>query len=116
MQALSFSAADTQGEILVDCVQRGGAWSCLTSPGNWEQCDLNSSPPPADKQGKLMVAQVGQALKAVRPDLFLNARQTSSTKMAALHTSYKLSTSPLLVPSCAANYLERLALCAASGA
>ncbi|KAI3433615.1 hypothetical protein D9Q98_003424 [Chlorella vulgaris] len=47
-----------QGEILVDCVQRGGAWSCLTSPGNWEQCDLNSSPPPADEQGKLMVAQL----------------------------------------------------------
>ncbi|EFN59099.1 hypothetical protein CHLNCDRAFT_137883 [Chlorella variabilis] len=45
------------GEILDDCIDRNGTWSCLDSSLSWQQCDLGSSPPPTDDQGQLLVTQ-----------------------------------------------------------
>ena len=50
-----------QGEILDDCINRDGAWSCLDASLQWQRCDLGRSPPPTDDQGQLLVAQVGGA-------------------------------------------------------
>lgn len=46
-----------QGEVLDDCVQRDGAWSCLTAAREWQECQLDSEPP-IDIHGQLLVAQV----------------------------------------------------------
>ncbi|KAL4426385.1 hypothetical protein ABPG77_004679 [Micractinium sp. CCAP 211/92] len=46
-----------QGEILDDCVQRQGNWSCLNNNGIWSECDLRGTPPPVEEPGQLIVAQ-----------------------------------------------------------
>jgi hypothetical protein len=48
-----------QGELMADCVQREGAWSCLSATsGDWQQCDMGAPQAIVSDQGQLLVAQV----------------------------------------------------------
>lgn len=48
-----------QGELMADCVQREGAWSCLSATsGDWQQCDMGPPQAIVSDQGQLLVAQV----------------------------------------------------------
>lgn len=45
-----------QGDLLDDCVQRNGTWSCLTNSGAWKACALSGDDQPMEEQGLLHVA------------------------------------------------------------
>uniref|UniRef100_A0A1D1ZX47 LamG-like jellyroll fold domain-containing protein n=1 Tax=Auxenochlorella protothecoides TaxID=3075 RepID=A0A1D1ZX47_AUXPR len=44
------------GDLLDDCVQRNGTWSCLTNSGAWKACALSGDDQPMEEQGLLHVA------------------------------------------------------------